>query len=86
MQIDFATKEDLQSLETKLTQIIDLLSGVKPEEPKEWLKSSDVRRILKCSDSTLKNYRDAGKLPFSKVQGTYFYKSADVEMMLAANH
>ena len=80
MQVEIVTKDDLRDLDNKLNRIIELLSAT--EKPKDWLRSADVKAILNCSDATLKNYRDAGKLKYSKVEGTYFYQRSEVESML----
>jgi len=37
------------------------------------MKSKEVTAILKCSASSLKNYRDAGHIEYKKIGGTYFY-------------
>lgn len=82
MHVEIVTKDDLRDLEDKLNRIIELISGAKRDEPKDWLRSLDVKRILKCSDATLKNYRDSGKLPYSKVEGTYYYPADGLKAML----
>jgi hypothetical protein len=49
-------------------------SDVKPSSH-EWMKSADAKKVLKCSDSTLKNYRDRNILEWKKIGGTYFHKA-----------
>jgi hypothetical protein len=86
MTIEFLTREDYLKLDGKLCKIIELLSVKNPLEEKEWLKSGEVKSILGCSDATLKNYRDACKLPYSKIGGTYYYLRTEVERTLNQNH
>ena len=54
-------------------------------EQKQWLKSSDVMKILDCSPGTLQNLRINGTLPFTKMGGTIYYSYADVMQVLNGN-
>ena len=76
--IEFMTKEDFNLLVEILSRIEAQHATVNPVEQKEWYKSAEVKTILDCSDATLKNYRDAGKLPFTKIGGTYYYLHTDI--------
>ena len=78
-----ATVADLQQLKLELVREIKKLSGVQPALPKRpWLKSHEVRRLLKISHGTLQHLRDSGKLKFSKVGGIMFYDVKDIEEMI----
>ena len=78
MKIDFVTQEEMSSLNLKIDRILEVLEGRANESNTEWMKSSDVKKKLGCSDSTLINYRNSGSLPFSKIGGTYYYSEKDV--------
>jgi hypothetical protein len=83
MQIEVITKEDLQVLRQQmLGDIKELLSANGNAAEKEWLRSSDVRKLLKISPGTLQNLRITGQLCPTKVNGIYFYKYAEVMKML----
>lgn len=80
------TVADLQQLKLELLREIKKLSGVQPALPQRpWLKSHEVRRLLKISHGTLQHLRDSGKLKFSKVGGIMFYEVKDVEEMIGKN-
>lgn len=82
-----ATVADLQQLKLELLREIKKLSGVQPSlPPRPWLKSHEVRRLLKISHGTLQHLRDSGQLKFSKVGGIMFYEVRDVEKMIEASH
>ena len=49
---------------------------------KKWLKSNEVRKILKISSGTLQTLRINGTLQYSKVGGTIYYNYQDIEKML----
>ena len=50
----------------------------------EYLRSSDVMKMLNVSASTLQNLRNSG-LPYSKVNGTCFYKYSDLIELIEKN-
>ncbi|QQT24498.1 helix-turn-helix domain-containing protein [Sphingobacterium spiritivorum] len=85
--IEFITKEDLQKFKAELlVDIKDILR--KPrllESNKEWLKSYEVREILKISPSTLQTLRINGTLPYSKIGGLMYYKNDDIKRLLENN-
>jgi len=82
MNINLVTQEEFQVLNSKVEKVLELLENNKPTVESEWLKSSEVKKVLKCSDASLKNYRDTGILPSSKIGGTYYYAKAEVDKML----
>lgn len=83
MKMDIITMEDLQQFKTDFMQDIkDLLAGNKESHSKEWLRSSEVRKMLKISGGTLQNLRISGTLPYRKIGGSMYYdKSAIVKIL-----
>lgn len=82
MIVELLTREDFKALDEKMDKILEVLSSKNKSEPGEWLKSAEVKAILNCSDATLKNYRDSGSLPYSKIEGTYYYQRSQVDNLL----
>jgi len=84
--LDLITKEDLQHFKTEmLTELKELLSGSPTtQSAKKWMRSADVRKLLNISPGTLQNLRINGTLTFTKVGGTMFYRTQDIDKMLAA--
>jgi hypothetical protein len=82
MEIDIVTKQDLQQFKTQLLlEIKELLQNT--SKPKaEWLRSSEVRALLKISPGTLQNLRITGVLRFTKVGAMHYYNLEDIERML----
>jgi len=81
-QIEIITKEDLQQFKNELIQ--EIKSIVKPaqSEVKEWLRSTDVRKMLKISPGTLQNLRINGTLRFTRIGNIMFYKYEDIVCLL----
>ena len=58
------------------------LSNSLPAKPKQWLKSPEVRRLLKISPGTLQNLRVNGTLRFTRIGGIIYYSYEDIELLL----
>ena len=48
----------------------------------EWLKNSDVRKLLKVSSNTVQRLRISGKLKSAKLGGVHYYRLEDIEKLL----
>lgn len=48
----------------------------------QWLKSSEVRKLLKISPGTLQNLRINGTLSYNKIGSIIYYKYAEIQKML----
>jgi len=82
MAVSIITKEDLQEFKNELLEEIKALFNIKASEQKLWLRSSEVKELLKISSGTLQNLRISGTLRYSKVGGTLYYNYQDIEKML----
>lgn len=77
------TVADLEDFKADvLLSIRNMLSELKGQSTKKWLKSYEVKKILEVSTGTLQNLRDNGTLPFTKIGGTIYYNSEDIDNML----
>jgi hypothetical protein len=77
------TVADLQNFKLELLRELRKILAVQQVLPhKPFLKSHEVRRLLKISQGTLQHLRDTGKLKFSKVGGIIFYDVKEVEEMV----
>ena len=75
------TKKDLLDFSNLLLSEVKEQFG-KTEKPKQWLKSSEVRKLLKISPGTLQNLRINGTLNFTRVGGIIYYKYDDLQKIL----
>lgn len=83
MSVEIITKEDLQSFRRQLLEDLrQLLLRRQSQAPKLVLKSSEVRKLLKISPATLQTLRINGTLPFTKIGGTIYYRSEDIERLM----
>lgn len=85
MSAQIVTKEDLDEFREKLLNDLKGLMGKTTDEPKKWLKSYQVKNLLKISPGTLQNLRVNGTLTFSKIGGIMYYKYEDILKMMEGN-
>lgn len=52
----------------------------------EWLNSLQIMSLLKIKKVTLQKLRDEGTLPHSNINGKFYYKAADVDVLLNSNY
>jgi hypothetical protein len=65
-KIELLTKSDLDEFKKDLLEEIGLL--IQPQlEGKKWLKSAEVRKLLKISPGTLQNLRINGTLAYTRL-------------------
>lgn len=74
------TKKDLLNVVNVLLK--ELHSTNKEDKPAQWLKSSEVRKLLRISPGTLQNLRINGTLNFKRIGGIIYYKFEDIQNML----
>ena len=85
MNVDIATKTDLELLiESIIEEIRNLLPDNKTYN-KKWIRSAEAMKILGCSSSTLQNLRINHTLPYSKLGGTIYFSLQDIENILESN-
>ncbi|MBU1371371.1 MAG: helix-turn-helix domain-containing protein [Bacteroidetes bacterium] len=51
-----------------------------------WIDGDEVQEALRISLRTLQNLRDSGTLPFSRINGKFYYKATDIEKLLESNY
>lgn len=82
MSAEIITKEDLNEFREILLNDIKVLLGKSPTESPKWLKSYQVKNLLKISPGTLQNLRVNGTLRFTKIGGILYYKYEDIMRVL----
>lgn len=81
-QIEIISKEDLLQFKNELIQEIKAIIQPARAETTQWLRSRDVRKMLKISPGTLQTLRINGTLRFTKVGSIMFYKYEDIVRLL----
>jgi hypothetical protein len=80
----------LMSLSQEIKDIkarIELIKYQKAEKLKDnWIDNQDVMQMLHISQRTLQTFRSNGTIPYSKIQGKFYYKVSDIEQLLQDNY
>ncbi|OYX81895.1 MAG: DNA-binding protein [Flavobacteriales bacterium 32-34-25] len=86
MAIEVITREDLNEFRTLLlADLNEMFNSTKPQQQKQWLKSTEVRKLLNISPGTLQNLRVNGTLTYTKVGGIIYYAYSDLLKVLEEN-
>ncbi|MDN3551573.1 helix-turn-helix domain-containing protein [Mucilaginibacter aquaedulcis] len=84
MATEIITREDLTEFGERLVNQIKalLLGGSAEGQPAKYLKSYQVKNLLKISSNTLQTLRDNGTIPFTKIGGILYYSFEDIQKVL----
>jgi len=81
---ELTTKADLESLKSEIVEEIKKITA-STSAPKKWLRTREVQDFLGLSSSAIQNLRITGILPYSKIGGTIYFRSDDIEKILNKN-
>jgi hypothetical protein len=74
------TAGDLEKFRQRLlVEVGQLLREQLSSTPKRWLKSHEVRRLLKISPGTLHRLKAKGVIPYARVGGIHLYEYERIE-------
>src|ERR1044072_8326590 len=77
------TVNDLTQFKKQLIDELALLLKTQTSPPaKRWMKSHEVRRLLKISPGTLQTLKSSGIIPYSKMGGVHFYDYDVIQRVL----
>lgn len=85
MAVEILTKEDLNEFRSLLLNDFKDLLAVQNEKTRQWLKSTEVRKMLGISPGTLQTLRINKTLSYTKIGGIIYYASQDLDKLLEAN-
>lgn len=88
MEVITIQSEAFKAIMEKMDRIDKKLdSNLKQPTLKDaWFDNQEACFILKVSKRTLQNYRKAGILPFSQIDGKIYYKATDIQKHLEKNY
>ncbi len=87
MPTSIITTDDLREFKIELLEELEeLLSKFHTTpEPISWLRSADVKKKLKISNTTLQNLRNKKIIKGHKIEGILFYDAAEIDRVLLEN-
>jgi hypothetical protein len=85
MEVNILTAEDLQHFKKELLgEFKELLKNEGPTK-KQWLKSDEVKKLLKVSPGTLQTLRINGTLLYTKIGGLIYYDYDHIQKTMEKN-
>ena len=86
MAAEIITINDLKVFKNELLNDLKVLLNVSDKtKEKKWLKSPEVRKLLKISRGKLLTLRVNGTLPFSKIGSVIYYDYDDIKKAINDN-
>lgn len=67
-------------------EITELCRPSENNRLKSYYDNQEVCQILQMNKRTLQNYRENGKIPFTRIEHKMYYRPADIEKFLAKNY
>ena len=68
---------------TEFAKRIESLCSAHTQKVENWLDSQEVCLLLGLSKRTLQYYRSSGRLAYSQIGNKIYYKSSDIERIIA---
>lgn len=82
--------ELLRQLSISMTEVRTYIMALKNTElqsfRESWVDGQEVMQTLHISKRTLQSLRDSGMLPFSRINGKFYYKVSDLQNLLNSNY
>ncbi|MES2287465.1 MAG: helix-turn-helix domain-containing protein [Bacteroidota bacterium] len=85
MTVELITKDDLEQFRQSMLQDLKLLLTKRTEEPQKYLKSYQVKNMLKISGGTLHTLRANGTLKFTRIGHIIYYNYEDIMQLMEGN-
>ncbi len=85
MSVNILTTDDLQRFQSELITEIKSLFKAESQPIKKWLKSEEVKKLLKVSSGTLQTLRINRTLQYTKIGGIIFYDYEHIEKIMKEN-
>lgn len=86
MKFTIIDSDVLDALLSEINELSEIVTSLhqkySDKKFEKWLTSQDVCQILNISKRTLQTYRDSGKIPSSRIEHIFYYKSEDLENLL----
>lgn len=74
------------NVDVVLAYIATLKKPAISELQETWIDGQEVMQALHISKRTLQSLRDTGVLPFSRLNGKFYYKVEDLKQLLQSNY
>ena len=80
--MNILTQDDLQRFKEELFAELKALITHSVQPPKKWLKTEEVKKLLKVSPGTLQTLRINGTLQYTKLGGIIYYDHDHIQKVM----
>lgn len=85
MPSHLVTIDDLRVFKMELLEELSNIISVDDKPSKQFLKSSEVRKLLRISPGTLQTLRIKGDIPYTRIGGTILYDYNEIMKLINDN-
>lgn len=86
MPANIITLDDLIEFKEELIKELKQIFGsAENKTTNQWIKTPELKKILKISHGTLQHLRINGTIPYTKIGGTIYYDRNDIEKLIQSN-
>lgn len=85
MSVNIITMDDLLRFKSELIAELKPMLKNESQPQKKWLKSEEVKKLLKVSPGTLQTLRINGTLQYTKIGGIVYYDFEHLERTMIKN-
>ena len=85
MSVNILTTDDFQNFKNELFSELRSILKSDAQPIKKWLKSDEVKKILKVSPGTLQTLRINGTLQYTKLGGIIYYDFEHIQKTMEKN-
>lgn len=79
-------KSDLEQFRRELLgDFREIIKDAIGQRPKKWMKSVEVKKLLKISHGKLQTMRNTGTITYMKIGGSLYYDEDDIQKMFEKN-
>jgi len=91
MSVKILTTDDLESFKKELFSELRQVFSAKQKlelskQQREWLRTKEVCSLMGISLSKLQYMRNNGEIKFTRIGGTIFYSTNDIQQMLSSGN
>jgi hypothetical protein len=86
MEVFILSKAQFAELTSRLDSLQNLLNTESKGSKKSFMDSEEFLAFMGISKRTAQSWRDEGKISFSQVGNKIYYKTADVDKLLAEHY
>ena len=71
--------------EELIQELKEIFENSQNSSNEQWIKTSQLKKMLKISHGTLQNLRINGTIPYTKIGGIIYYNRQEIQKIIESN-